>query len=158
MTDAEKVKERRVSVDQWALRHLDGLPFRLCREVCSDVKANFAMLWVTGFVRIAHSDDNNDVSNPLWLADDTVWAKVKYEMGYSPLQVVYNVAAPADYVRAMDSRFHTVDTSGGDGAWTMTEAPHAEMPNFNQGVVPIYIEDVPLLLFGTGVHRNQRRV
>lgn len=156
-TDAEKVQERRVLMDQWVLRHLDGKPYRLCREVCGEVKANFALLWVTGFVRIAHSDDDNHVTNPLWLADDTVWEKVKYEMGYGPLQVVYNVAAPADYVRGMDSRFHTVDTSGGAGAWTMTEVANTEMPNFNQGSVPIYIDDVPLLLFGLGVHRSQRR-
>ena len=153
----EIVKERRIEVDQWALRHLNSLPYRFCRDVESDVKANFVQLWVTGFVRIAHSDDNNDVVNPLWLASDTVWEKIKYEMGYAPIQVCHNIAAPEDYVRAMDSRFHVIDVSGGSKAWTMTEVAHAEMPNFNQGVVPIYIADVPLLLFGEGIHRSQRR-
>ena len=156
-TDAEKVQERRVQVDQWALRHLDSLPYRFTRDVESDVNANFIQLWVTGFVRIAHSDDNSDVVNPLWLADDTIWAKIKHDMGYNPIQVIHNVAAPADYVRMMDSRFHTIDVSAGDGAWTMVEAVHSEMPNFNQGSLPIYIADVPLLLFGVGVHRSQRR-
>ena len=156
MTDAEKVRARRIKIDQWAIFHLASEPYKQCVALGGANKATFLRSWVCQFPRIAHSDGNDDVVNDLWLADDVQWGKIKYEMGYSPVQLFYNVTAPTDYVRGMDSHFHTVDATTA-GAWTMVKIPDTDMPNFNSGVVPIYIDDVPRLLYGVGVHRSQRR-